>query len=63
MLEVVQVLMTRDGLSEADALTRVRDCKATLEEYMENDWGYCPEDVIMDELGLEPDYLFEVLGV
>lgn len=62
MLEVVRVIMIRDNVSERVALEQVQECRAEIEAQMDLQSGYCPEDIVMDELGLEPDYLFEILG-
>jgi hypothetical protein len=56
--EVVRILMERDGLTEAEA-------KETLEEVREmiseaDPWE--AEDIIADELGLEMDYIFDIIG-
>lgn len=61
MLEVVQVLMHRDNLSEAAALEQVRECRAAIEDSLP-DGAFDPEEIVMDCLGLEPDYIFEILG-
>lgn len=50
---VVKILMERDGLTELEALDLISDCMEELE--CGND--YALEDV----LGLEPDYLFDVI--
>lgn len=51
---VVDILMKRDGLDEDEAIKQVRGCRELMLETGD-------EDVIMDELGLEPDYLIDVL--
>jgi hypothetical protein len=48
--------MERDGLTEQDAIDRVKLCR---DEMLESG----DEDVIMDHLGLEPDYIMDVLFV
>lgn len=53
---VVCILMERDGLTEQDAIDQVRLCR---DEMLESG----DEDVIMDHLGLEPDYIMDVLFV
>ncbi len=60
---VVDVLMSRDGLSEDEANERVKDFKETLNELLEERAGLCEvEDAFTSEFGLEPDYLFEILA-
>lgn len=63
MLEVIQVLMNRDKLTEQEALAWVCECRADIERLcFEQNSGYEPEEIVMDQLGLEPDYLVEILG-
>lgn len=50
---VVKILMERDGLTELEALDLISDCMEELE--CGND------DALEDVLGLEPDYLFDVI--
>ena len=59
MNPVVKILMDRDGLSEDEAIVEVRECRRAMQDAIEE--NYEPEDVIQDMLGLEPDYLFDVL--
>lgn len=59
--EIVDILMERDGVSEAEASEQY-DC--AYEEFMAaitGESGMDPEDVLMEELGLEPDYIFNML--
>lgn len=51
---VVRILMERDGLSRREAEKMVAETADMLES---GDW-----DAIGDYLGLEDDYLFDVLG-
>lgn len=53
---VVCILMERDGLTEQDAIDQVKACR---DEMLESG----DEDVIIDHLGLEPDYIMDVLFV
>lgn len=63
MNKIIKILMERDNLSKEDACAEV---KATLEEMQdaiaEGDSEQC-EDILMDNLGLEPDYLPYFLGI
>lgn len=52
---LITVLMDRDGLSKAEAIEQVNDA-ADLVLSGEN-----PEDVLLEEFGLEPDYIFDLL--
>lgn len=52
---VVEILMRRDGMSEEEAKALVKDCREMIYE------GENPEDVLQYELGLEPDYIFDII--
>jgi hypothetical protein len=55
-LNLKQTLMRRDQISGAEAdewIALARQC--VLE-------GEDPEDVLADEFGLEPDYIFDLIG-
>lgn len=53
--------MHRDGLTEEEAVSRVQDTAAELYDAIEGTSCMDPEDVMMEELGLEPDYIFDIL--
>ncbi len=57
--EFVRVLIERDGLSESEAV----DIKAGLiDDLLSGELEYSSlEEVLMDDYGLEPDYIFEFL--
>lgn len=55
MKELIDILMKRDGLSLPEALQEIKDFRVTLRERMEE--GEYPQDIIEEELGLEPDFL------
>lgn len=55
---VVEILMKRDGMSEEEATDLVDE---TREELLNCDpWE--AEDIMADMLGLELDYIFDVIG-
>lgn len=56
---VVKILMERDNITEQEAIDLVRETK---EELMNNP---CSDgaDIIMDNLGLEPDYIMDILEI
>lgn len=58
MNRVVAILMKRDGINEADAIELVKETK---EELLNSD-TFFPDDIIWNNLGLEPDYLMDILG-
>ena len=55
MNKVVEILMNRDGMSEKEAKELVSECRQMIYE------GENPEDVLQYELGLEPDYIFDII--
>ena len=50
--------MERDGMNEADAIELVKETK----EELLNSGTFFPDDIIWNNLGLEPDYLIDILG-
>ena len=59
MNKVVKILMERDGMPQEHAERLVRE---TRDEIMMLDNPLEADDVLMDYLGLEPDYLEDVLN-
>lgn len=57
MESLKQVLMRRDEMSSVEADEAIRDAAQRLAE------GEDPEEVLMEEFGLEPDYVFDLLEV
>jgi hypothetical protein len=55
-----QVLMRRDGLTDLEADDLIDEVREMMLVAMEE--GEDPEEVLMDELGLEPDYLLDIFG-
>lgn len=54
--EIVNVLMRRDGLSLEEAYEQLNDARERLTD------GDDPEEILYEEFGLEPDYLFDLIG-
>jgi hypothetical protein len=59
MNKVVEILMSRDGMPQDHAERLVQE---TRDEIMMLDNPLEADDVLMDYLGLEPDYLEDVLN-
>lgn len=59
MNKVVEILMNRDGMPQDHAERLIRE---TRDEIMMLDNPLEADDVLMDYLGLEPDYLEDVLN-
>lgn len=58
MKEIIRLLMRRDGMTYAEAKQAYLDCRAELVEAIKGNSCLSPEDVLLEELGLEPDYTF-----
>lgn len=55
---VVGILMTRDGMTSTEAVDLIEETREIiLSSGIEE-----ADDIIMDMLGLEPDYLEDILG-
>ena len=58
---LIELLMRRDNISRNEAIEMLFTCKEDLERAVD-DGNYNEVDyIIMDDLGLEPDYLFDIL--
>lgn len=55
METIVQILMSRDGMSREEAYELVQELRQRVRE------GEDPEDLLYEELGLEPDYIWELI--
>ena len=60
MNKVIRILMERDGISEEEARALVKE---TRDEIMMLDDPCNADEVIMDYLNLEPDYIFDILDI
>lgn len=59
MNTIVKILMERDGMTSQEATNLVRKTKEELMNSSCNDGA----DIIMDNLGLEPDYIMDILEI
>lgn len=55
--ELAVMISKRDNISLQEALASVRDCAAEMEEAFLNGDLNEVEEILADNLGLEPDYL------
>lgn len=53
--ELKAIIMRRDGLSSEDADDMIADAKEAIAE------GADPEEVLAQDFGLEPDYIFDLI--
>ena len=61
MEEIISILMRRDGVSYEEAKEMYLDCKSELMDALDGTSCLDTEDVIMGELGLEMDYIFNFI--
>ena len=52
---IVDILMKRDGMTLSVATTFLRDAQNQVRD------GGDPEEILYEELGLEPDYVFDLI--
>ena len=58
---VVKILMNRDGISAQDAIEEIKIFKEDAQEAIDNGDFDEVEELLMNDLGLEPDYLFDLI--
>ena len=63
MNRVVKILMDRDNMSEEDAKDMVNSTKDEIEDAIACGDYDLVEDLMSGDLGLEMDYVFDVIGV
>ena len=61
MNEIIEILMRRDGVTYEEAKEMYLNCKSELDDAIMGTSCLDPEDVLMGELGLEMDYIFNFL--
>jgi len=55
MESLLKTIMRRDKMSQRDAQSMIDDAKRRVAK------GEDPEEILHDEFGLEPDYVFDLL--
>jgi hypothetical protein len=61
MNRVVKILMERDELSKEDAYDLVKDVRSEMQDAIACGDYDLAEEIIESDLGLEPDYIFDIL--
>ena len=61
MQKIIEILMHRDGLSYEDARETCFECREAMLEAIGNGNFFEAEEVLQYELGLEPDYIFDLI--
>jgi hypothetical protein len=59
MNEIIRILMKRDNLSFAEAKEIYDECKVRIDEALITNDSI--EDIMMEDLGLELDYIFDII--
>lgn len=62
MNEIINILMRRDGISENEARNLVEECREEIETAIAGGRYMEAEDIFMEYLQLEPDYLINLLS-
>lgn len=60
---VVEILMKRDGLTQKQAEKQLVNVSEEIQMAIADNASEAVEDIMMDELGLEMDYIEDVLGI
>lgn len=58
---IIKILMERDGDTREEAEARIADCRSELRDCFYGTNCMTAEEVIASELGLEPDYIFDLI--
>lgn len=61
MNRIIKILMDRDGLTYEEAKEAYEDTKSELMDAIDGTSCLSPEEVLLGELGLEMDYIFDFL--
>lgn len=61
MKEIIEILMRRDGVTYEEAKAMYLDCKSEIEDVLDGTSCLTVEEILMSELGLEPDYIFNFI--
>lgn len=62
MRSIVEILMTRDGMTKEEAINTIKDCREEMEYEIECGNYFMAEEVFESYLGLEPDYMMQMFG-
>jgi len=63
MNEIINILMRRDGISENEARNLVEECREEIETAIAGGHYMEAEDIIASYLGLEPDYIMDLIEI
>lgn len=63
MDEIIRILMHRDGIDKTEAKSMIKGFFNDAEDAIDSGDYEAIEDILMDDLGLEPDYIPQLLGL
>lgn len=63
MERIIKILMERDGETREDAIDIIKSVKEELEFAIEENDMMLVEDIMYGDLGLEMDYIFDIVGI
>lgn len=63
MDEVIRILMHRDGIDRTEVKSMIKSFFDDAEDAINSGDSEALEDILMDDLGLEPDYIPQLLGL
>ena len=61
MNQVIKMLIERDNMTDEEAESQVKEVQELLEEALSFGSYTEAEDILADELGLEMDYIFDLI--
>ena len=61
MEKIIKILMGRDGMTYEEAKEAYEETKSELIDAIDGTSVLSPEEVLMGELGLEMDYIFDFI--
>lgn len=61
MNRIIKILMERDGIDYDEAKEMYDNARSELMDALEGTSCLSPEEVLECELGLEPDYIFDII--
>lgn len=61
-LSIVNVLVNRDNISKREAIKLIEETRDEIYEAIYNNDYVTPDEILMNNLGLEPDYLFDIIS-
>jgi len=59
--DIIELLMHRDGITRAEAKRQYETTRAEFQKALAGISCRDPEEVLAEELGLEPDYIFDFI--